>query len=278
VAIGRFGQAVVRNLERHGVRLTVISPEATLPIAVQHIVGHGTEAEPLRQAGIETAVGIVAASDNDTNNLSIAMTAKEVNPKLFVVLRQNRVANEVLFDAYDADFTMVPSRIVARECLALITSPLLRRFLQLVRDWPDARAAVVARQLEELCGNRVPLVWGVRLNAAEAPAVHQLLMMEQGAMALGMLRRDPAAQQDVLPLLPLLLVRDGIDHQLPARRRCSNPATICCLPGRVRPRFAQNLTLDNRNVLDYVLTGRDAPGWLWSLLSRPAQRRQRTPR
>jgi voltage-gated potassium channel len=73
-------------------------------------------------------VGIVAGGDNDTNNLSIAMTAKEVNPELFVVVRQNRVANEVLFDAYDADFTMVPSRIVARECLALITSPLLRAF------------------------------------------------------------------------------------------------------------------------------------------------------
>jgi voltage-gated potassium channel len=127
---GRFGQAVVRNLERHGVQPDGDRAGGELPITVQHIVGHGTEAEPLRQAGIETAVGIVAASDNDTNNLSIAMTAKEVNPELFVVLRQNRVANEVLFDAYDADFTMVPSRIVARECLALITSPLLRRFLR----------------------------------------------------------------------------------------------------------------------------------------------------
>jgi len=167
---------------------------------------------------------------------------------------------------------------MARECLALITSPLLRRFLQLVRDWPDARAAVVARQLEELCGNRVPLVWGVRLNAAEAPAVHQLLMMEQGAMALGMLRRDPAAQQDVLPLLPLLLVRAGIDHQLPAEATLLEPGDHLLFAGTRAARFAQNLTLDNRNVLDYVLTGRDAPGWLWSLLSRPAQRRQRTPR
>jgi voltage-gated potassium channel len=48
---GRFGQAVVRNLERQGVSLTVIEPDSSLPINVQHIVGHGTEAEPLRQAG-----------------------------------------------------------------------------------------------------------------------------------------------------------------------------------------------------------------------------------
>ena len=79
----------MRNLQRQGVRLTVIDPNPDLPIDVHHIVGQGTEAEPLRQAGVEAAVGIVAASDNDTNNLSIAMTAMEVNPKLFVVVRQN---------------------------------------------------------------------------------------------------------------------------------------------------------------------------------------------
>jgi voltage-gated potassium channel len=136
----------------------------------------GTEAEPLRQAGIETAVGIVAGGDSDTTNLSIAMTAKEVNPDLFVVVRQNRVANQVLFDAYDADFTMVPSRIVARECLALITSPLAGAlFLGWFVAGQRERAAAVARQLEDLCGQRVPLVWGVRLNAADAPAVHPLV-------------------------------------------------------------------------------------------------------
>ncbi|WP_273703371.1 potassium channel protein, partial [Candidatus Accumulibacter vicinus] len=144
---GRFGQAVVRNLGRQGVELAVIDPNPTLPAGVRHVVGQGTEAAPLRQAGVETAVGIVAASDNDTNNLSIAMTAKEVNPDLFVVLRQNRVANQILFDAYDADFTMVPSRIVARECLALITSPLLARFLKLARAWPESRAADLASRL-----------------------------------------------------------------------------------------------------------------------------------
>jgi voltage-gated potassium channel Kch len=136
---------VVRNLARHGVGLTVIDPDPNLPVTVHHIVGQGTEAAPLRQAGVETAVGLVAASDNDTNNLSIAITAKEVNADLFVVVRQNRVANQVLFDAYDADFTMVPSRIVARECLALITSPLLSRFLRRSR-LAGARAAAVVGQ------------------------------------------------------------------------------------------------------------------------------------
>ena len=264
---GRFGQAVARNLERQGVNLTVIDPDPNLPFTVSHIVGQGTEAEPLRRAGSETAAGIVAASDNDANNLSIAITAKEVNPKLFVVVRQNRVANQVLFDAYDADFTMVPSRIVARECLALITSPLLPYFLRLVRAWPEARAAELARQIEGLCGSRVPMVWGIRLNAADAPAVHKFLMMEQRTMSLGSLRHDPANRQESLPLLPLLMVRDGRDHELPGDEMMLRAGDAILFAGTRAAKAAQNLTLDNRNALDYVLTGHEAPGWLWSWLS-----------
>ncbi|MEF8703635.1 MAG: NAD-binding protein [Candidatus Accumulibacter sp. UW26] len=263
---GRFGQAIVRNLERQQISLTVIDPDYHLPISVPHIVGHATEAGPLRQAGIESAVGIVATSDNDTNNLSIAMTAKEVNPDLFVVVRQNRVANEVLFDAYQADFTMVPSRIIARECLAVITSPLLTHFLRLIRNWPEARAAIIARQIEDVCGKRVPLVWGVRLNAADAPAVHHLLMMEQKTMTLADLRRDSAASHEVLPLLPLLLVRDGRDHEQPADEMMLQAGDELLFAGTRSARRSQNLTLDNRNVLDYVLTGEDSQGWLWRLL------------
>ena len=264
---GRFGQAVVRNLERQGISLTVIAPEIDIPQSVRHIVGLGTEAEPLRQAGIESAVGIVAGSPSDSNNLSIAMTAKEVNPELFIVVRQNRVANQVLFDAFHADFTMVPSRIVARECLALINSPLLPRLLNLVRDWPDSRSATVARELVDLCQRRVPMVWGVRLNAAEAPAVHRFLMMEEGSMALDLLRRDPAARAEYLPIMPLLLVREGRDHELPSADTLLHPGDQLLFAGTRSAKVAQNLVLDNRNALDYVLTGHDTKGWLWRLLT-----------
>ena len=264
---GLFGQAVVRNLERQGVSLTVIAPDLDLPLSVRHIVGHGMEAEPLRQAGIETAAGIVAGSDNDTNNLSIAMTAKEINPELFVVVRQNRVANGVLFDAYDADFTMVPSRIVARECMALITSPLLTRFLRHVRAWPDEQAAAVAGQLEDLCGHRVPLVWSVRLNATDAPAAYKLLNIEHAPMQAGTLRCDPAAREEFLPLLPLLLVRDGRDQEMPSDETVLQAGDELLFAGTRAAKLAQSLSLDNRNALDYVLTGHDAQGWLWRLFT-----------
>ena len=61
------------------------------------------------------------------------MTAHELNPELFVVARQNQAANNALFAAYGADFTVLPSRI-AQECIALLTAPLLARFLERVQQ------------------------------------------------------------------------------------------------------------------------------------------------
>ena len=58
------------------------------------------------------------------------MTAAELRPDLFVVLRQNHAANSPLFDAYNADFAMVPSQIVAQESIAVLTTPLLARIPQ----------------------------------------------------------------------------------------------------------------------------------------------------
>jgi voltage-gated potassium channel len=103
---GRFGHAVASHLQPTGVNLTIIDPTAA--DADPRISGDGTEARTLIQAGIENAVGIIAGSDNDVNNLSIAVTANELKPSLFVVARQNHAANSLLFDAYDADFIMVP--------------------------------------------------------------------------------------------------------------------------------------------------------------------------
>ena len=85
------------------VEVTVIDPgeqKAAVPGAPQHVSGLGTEAETLLAAGVDHAAGLVAGTDNGVG-LSIAMTARDL-PDLFVVMRQNRVANAPLFEAFAA--------------------------------------------------------------------------------------------------------------------------------------------------------------------------------
>ena len=85
--------------------------------------GLGSDRDSLREAGIAEAEGLVAGSDDDTANLAMAMAARQLKPGIFVILRQNRVRNRSLFEAFGAEMTMVPSEIVANECLALAARP-----------------------------------------------------------------------------------------------------------------------------------------------------------
>jgi Trk K+ transport system NAD-binding subunit len=153
---GRFGRVLAPRLQAAGITLTIIDPAAAG--ASHDIVGDGTEAATLSQAGIESASGIIAGSDNDVNNLSIAVTASELMPGLFVVARQNQATNSPLFDAYGADFTMVPSQVIAKEALAILTTPLLARFLEQLRGRDEAWSAALAARLRAAGGERTPAV------------------------------------------------------------------------------------------------------------------------
>ena len=88
---GRFGKAMYRHLKAQGVELVVIEADPGRtgePPGERGDRAAGTEAETLEQAHIDRAVGLVAGTDDDANNLSILMTAKPMNPSLFLVARR----------------------------------------------------------------------------------------------------------------------------------------------------------------------------------------------
>jgi Trk K+ transport system NAD-binding subunit len=263
---GRFSRPVVRELAGHDLQVTVITAEAGDEVAppLKHVVGPGVRSETLGEAGIAGAVGLVAGTDNDVNNLSIAVTAKEMNPGLFVVLRQNRVINAPLFDAFDAPFTMVPSRIIAHESLAIIITPLLSRFLAVLRPQTDAWAADACARFEACFGNEVPQVWSVTVGEHEAPAlVHQLA---GEAVALSVLQRSFERRDESLAMLPLLLLRADQAMTFPADETLLQPGDALLFAGTAEARDKQQMALLNANALSYLLSGREGPGgrvWQW---------------
>ena len=263
---GRFGKAIVRHLAPTGIVTTVIDPEGNGPDGAG-VRGLGTEAATLVAAGVREASGIVAGSDSDVNNLSIAMTAKELNRGLFVVTRQNQAANNVLFEAFEGDFCMVPSRIVAQECIAILTTSLLTRFLAVVREADEAWSAALAGRLQALCEGMVPEIWSVRLNIREGAAAYRALMAGR-AIRLDALLRDPTDREAVLAAMPLMVEREGRALVLPEGDATLVAGDRLLLAGQHDARSRFDLTVQNANVLEYVLTGSDrSGGWLWQRLS-----------
>ncbi|HVP05903.1 MAG TPA: NAD-binding protein [Dehalococcoidia bacterium] len=89
---GRVGQEIAREFSERGVPFVVIdNNEDAIERArrrnIPLLVGDATTDDILREAGVERASCLLAASDSDSGNTFIALTAKALNPGLFVVAR-----------------------------------------------------------------------------------------------------------------------------------------------------------------------------------------------
>lgn len=263
---GHFGKAIARYLALPGTDLAVVDPEGESPEGARTVRGIGTEASVLKEAGITEASGIVAGSDNDINNLAIAMMAKKLNPKIFVVARQNQAAHDVLFGTFRADFSMVHTRVVAQECISILTTPLLARFLGVLRNTDESWSKQLVARLEGICEGVVPEVWDIRIDKGSTPAVYEALM-DNRPISVGQLMRDNANRDAVLPAVVLMIEREGKSYLLPENEFMLKPGDAILLAGQRGVHVALDLTLKNANALDYILTGQDKRGgWLWRFL------------
>ena len=272
---GTFGRVMTSALENAGLPVTIIDRAPPADPTHTWVKGDGTGHEALQAAGIQDAVGIVAATGHDVNNLSIVVTARQMNPGLFTVLRQNQVANRALFDAFESDFTVVPSEIVSHECLAILTTPLLAPFLDAVRKSDEPWACELLNELTGRFGWDVPTVWSITLNLAQAPSIYRALMRQEAAPTLDELLLAPVTGRPPLACRPLLLLRERCPPTiLPAGDERIRLGDQILLVGTEQARKELGLTLFNGHTLQYVLTGQDSPGGLvWEWLARRRARK-----
>jgi len=261
---GHFGRTIVRELDALGMhdQVTIIDPRPTTPDDHQSVLSTGTASSPLIDAGIANAVGLVAGSDNDINNLSIAITARELNPKLFIVMRQNSAANSILFERFDADLTMVTTRTIAHACLSYLTTPMLGRFIREIEHRPADWAAGVLERLKPVCKGKVPIVWRVQINRVKTPALTDALLNGNTPLTLSVLLSSNRQRDDALPIVPLLLERSSQLTVLPqADFALANGDRILFVGTRAAWDEQKN-TVQNANALQYVLSGKASTGSL----------------
>ena len=66
---GRFGQAIHNEMVDQGSTVKVVEIKPNIPeLAPDAIIGDGTLAETLHRADIDSSVGIIAGTDDDSNN------------------------------------------------------------------------------------------------------------------------------------------------------------------------------------------------------------------
>jgi Trk K+ transport system NAD-binding subunit len=266
---GRFGREVGATVQRAGFELAIIDPSGNEVPGVRSVKGLGAGAPELREVGIESACGLFAGSDDDTANLAVAIAARRLNPDVFIVMRQNQLSSEALFARFGADMTLAPPQIMATECLALLRTPLLAEFLDLVRAKDNLWAYALAETLRALVGEEAPLFWSFALDADEAPGLSDVMLRGRDPLMVGDLARNAHAREIRVPCLAVLLVRGAETLELPGDDVSVRLGDRLLFAGRRAAKDNQALMLSNGNVAAYVLGDRrQAEGWIWRTLEK----------
>ncbi|MBJ8344372.1 TrkA family potassium uptake protein [Antrihabitans sp. YC2-6] len=261
---GRFGRELTADLRAAGLDVTVIESTGT---HTDVIAGDASELGVLEQASLDTAIGLVAATDNDTTNLSILVNARQLNSDLFLAARQNRRSNAALFKAMEVDALLVPTEVVARQVYAQISTPLLWRFLREVPARGNEWAADLVDRLHTHCGRALPALWKVTLDRTSAPALVDLLA--DGRVTLAGLLRDPEDRNRRLKVVPLLLARADETVVCPDDEVVLAVGDELLFAGNSHTRRELQLTMLTDSTASYVLFDRHvAAGLIWRKLSR----------
>jgi len=259
---GRFGQGLYQQLLKSNIQVTVIDPSETKRDIFlsrpengnnDFIIGTGFDAHTLTVAGVTEAVGLISGTDDDSNNLSIIMTAREINPELFIVARHNKKNNEKLYEATNANIIMQPSEIIARKIRSLLVSPLMIAFLNKARNQDPAWANITISRIVGVLGESLPNIWTLHVNGEEARALCKVLRLGR-IIRVGNLLQDPRQREQQIKAIPLLLKRNHKLLLMPSDDiaiKSGDELLFCGTPGAMR---SMSWSLNDIHSLNYIMT------------------------
>lgn len=154
---GRVGSEVAHEFRGRGVPFVIVesNPEA-IEAARQAgcLVVHGdaTTDTVLRDAGIDWARGLVAASDSDSGNTFIALTAKALRPDIYVVSRAGRKESEARMKRAGADRVFSPYVIAGRQMAISALKPIVVELIDTLESGIEGAPIVAEIDVTEASG------------------------------------------------------------------------------------------------------------------------------
>jgi len=281
---GRFGRSLYQSLQAHKVTTTILDANEKVCEKFQQsntnpgdtiINGSGVDEITLNKAQIKQAVGIIAGTDDDSNNLSIIMTARQMNPDIFVVARQNQRDNTELFERSKADLVMQPREITARYIRAQLLNKLLIPFLFKASQQNEQWINITISRLIAVIGERKPYIWTTIIDTENAPAIMHAINLGRN-IKLDCLLTDPASNAHQLECVALLCLHDGKKQLMPEDNIELHPGDQILFSGKREAKDGMNWTLQVMSSLNYVMTYENEPeSYVWRKLSRHHKKGER---
>lgn len=265
IGYGRFGQAVYRRLRAAGIPVQVIDPKAeTDALPEQRIIRLQANIQSLQLAQIDSAVGLIAATSDDATNLSVLMTARELNPKLFMVARQNQQDNNPIFERAHFHLTMNRGDVIAHQVFTLLRTPMARDFLRLAQQEDKAWVDQLLSRIIGITQDKLPYLWETKITPRYSPALYSACVAGH-RVSLKYVIAHPEQREHTLPIIPLLLKRVDTFLLLPDDETLlqAGDRILMCAPYQAYKQI--QWATQNQKALHYLLKGEE---WVSSTLLR----------
>jgi voltage-gated potassium channel len=209
---GRMGRKIFEKLSANNIDVRLIEINADKEIRLSKdemsniVFGNADDKELLIEVGIVEASAIIAATNDDTTNLSILATAKKLNPKIMTIVRENELEDDLIFKNANINHIFTPSKILVNKITNALINPLSDKFLRLIIKKDDLWASkLVSRLVKEI--NENPLLLELEINERITPQIYEHLS-KGNALSLEVLATSLHNKENKNNLVPLLLQRE----------------------------------------------------------------------
>jgi voltage-gated potassium channel len=181
--LGRVGLAVAETLAAESKQFVVVDrSDEQMEDARQRgwlsVQGDATDETTLREAGLQNASAFITALDTDAENMFAVVTARDLNPGLFIAARSSHESSEAKLRKAGADRVLTPNVIGGRRLAMMALNPTVSDYLDLV-----AHGSGLEYRLQE-----VEVVGG---SALDGVTISDARVRERtGAYVLAVRRRD----------------------------------------------------------------------------------------
>jgi len=133
---GQMGQRIVAELNRYNTPIVIIDNDHEVllrckELGLPHLDKDAMEEETLIEAGVEKAKGLISVVNRDADNVYIVLTARSLNPELYICARASSRGVESKLRRAGADRIVSPYATAAMRISQNILRPTVTNFLEL---------------------------------------------------------------------------------------------------------------------------------------------------
>ncbi len=169
---GRMGKAIYKVLKENGLEIKCIEKDAVKlkyltddeRDDVEYVESYDKKA--LIGVGVEQAKYIIVGTKNDTINLSIALTAKKLNPNIITIVRENEMEDFSIFQTDKIDRIFMPSRILIDKTINAIIRPSADIFVKNIDTLSDKDAQSIIKTLLDI--DKDPILFELKVTKNES--------------------------------------------------------------------------------------------------------------